>query len=508
MDKRIIIGITLLMAVALLGLLTLQVYWVNNALQLKEEEFSHDVSKVLEEVALEHEERLMAKMIQTSIQIDQIGDQVYVVFKDDTLIFNTTDNRDVKLDIFIPQNEDFSTINPEGEDFREMNLRTIRNHLRYTTDLRNFGIIEKIFRKIFTEMAHMQLPLEEKIDMQFLQDKLNQKLSAQSIHLDYQFGVSVPGDTLLVIRSDVDQNQLYYSEYRESLFSGNVMSKPFMLHIYFPKKISFLLQNMWIRLFTSVAFILIIIFAFSFTVWTIFRQKKISDMKTDFINNMTHEFKTPLTTISLAGQALQDPDVIKDDLRLQRFSGMILDESSKLSNQVEKILQMSLLDQKDFDLKISEVDVHESIEDIRESTNLRLSGDKEYVRSNLEASAFVVEGDPVHIGNIIDNLVDNAVKYSDKEPDVTITTRDQKDGINIIVQDRGIGMSKDTQKRIFEKFYRLPTGNVHNVKGFGLGLSYVKMMVDAHHGDISVESELGKGSTFTVFIPYQFNGKN
>lgn len=226
-------------------------------------------------------------------------------------------------------------------------------------------------------------------------------------------------------------------------------------------------------------------------------------MKTDFINNMTHEFKTPIATISLAADSIESPKVIQDESKIHRFIHIIRQENKRMLQQVEKVLQMAQIDKKDFQLKLGEVDMHELIRQAVEHLTLQVQKREGTIRVELNAGQPVLEGDHTHLSNVIYNLLDNANKYSADAPDIRITTLNLNGGIEIMVEDKGIGISKENQKHIFDKFYRVHTGNVHDVKGFGLGLSYVKAIALAHQGNIEVRSEPGKGSRFTLYLPFR-----
>ena len=226
-------------------------------------------------------------------------------------------------------------------------------------------------------------------------------------------------------------------------------------------------------------------------------------MKTDFINNMTHEFKTPIATISLAADSITSPKVMSSSDKISRFAKIIKEENKRMNNQVEKVLQMARLDRQDFKIKVSPVDMHDVIRQAVGNTNLQIEKRNGQLKTHLEAERSEIEGDITHLSNIIHNLLDNANKYSPEEPDISIHTRNVKSGLEVIIKDKGMGMSKEARKHIFDKFYRVHTGNRHDVKGFGLGLSYVKAMVSAHHGSIEVLSELGKGSSFILTFPYK-----
>jgi Signal transduction histidine kinase len=251
----------------------------------------------------------------------------------------------------------------------------------------------------------------------------------------------------------------------------------------------------------AIFFTLLIVAAFYITVNALLRQKKLSEIKNDFINNMTHEFKTPLATISLAVDALRNDKVASDREKMNYFSGIIKEENKRMNKHVETILQAAVMDRQELQLNKHPLHVHTLIEEIMDNYKLQLEEKKGHAELNLHAKFDLIEGDPVHFRNLVSNLVDNAVKYSKDNLVIRISTYNSNKAIGIRIEDNGIGMSKETVRRIFEKFYRAHTGNIHNVKGFGLGLSYVKTVVDAHHGKIKVDSVLGRGSAFTLEIP-------
>ena len=225
-------------------------------------------------------------------------------------------------------------------------------------------------------------------------------------------------------------------------------------------------------------------------------------MKTDFINNMTHEFKTPIATISLAVDSINSPMIRSKPEKIKRYADIIKQENSRMLKQVEKVLNIAQLDKQDFDLKLSPVDINDLVNQAVEHSALKVNQRGGVIKAILQAKQAVIRGDENHISNVIHNLLDNANKYSPEKPIITLTTEDHKDGVLLSIEDQGIGMSKDELKRIFEKFYRVSTGNLHDVKGFGLGLSYVKAIVDAHRGKVDVVSDPGKGSKFTLLFPF------
>ncbi len=256
----------------------------------------------------------------------------------------------------------------------------------------------------------------------------------------------------------------------------------------------------WIIIVAAI-FMMIIIAAFYVTVRSLLNQKKLSEIKSDFINNMTHEFKTPLATISLAVDAIRNEKVRNNPEKMNYFSGIIKEENVRMNKHVETILQAALMEKQELELRKEETHLHEMLDQILENYQLQLQGKNGQVTKLYNAKNDLAAVDPVHFGNLLSNLVDNAIKYSKETIELKISTHSTNKQLVIRIEDNGIGMSKETVKRVFEKFYRAHTGNLHNVKGFGLGMSYVKTVIDAHKGKIRVESAVGKGSAFTIEIP-------
>jgi len=359
-----------------------------------------------------------------------------------------------------------------------------------------------------------------KIDNTRLDKYLNTSLLDQGVNLKYEYGVYseesksftilngnyVPeiGESSQSSNSGINVS-LFDSEYKVSLFN-NELETPGYLKLFFPRKSTWLWSKVWPILLTTIIFLGLILACFSYTIFVILRQKKISEMKTDFINNMTHEFKTPIATISLAADSIINPSIINAKDKVTRFTKIIKTENRRMLNQVEKVLQMARIDKKDFNLNVTDINMHEVISKAVQNISLQVEQRGGEIRTNLGAERPIVQGDATHLSNIIHNLLDNANKYSQNQPLITVSTLDTSDAISIIIKDQGIGMSNESLKHIFDKFYRVHTGNIHDVKGFGLGLSYVKAISDAHKGQISVKSELGKGSTFTLNLPLKFVG--
>jgi two-component system phosphate regulon sensor histidine kinase PhoR len=286
------------------------------------------------------------------------------------------------------------------------------------------------------------------------------------------------------------------------LFPDNIVRQNLLVSVIFPERRNYILGEMSWLLGGSLLFSFIILATFALSLFFIIRQKKISEMKSDFLNNMTHEFKTPIATISLAADTITNPKVISDEKSIRHFIGMIKKENNRMNKKVETILQIASLDKKEIEFRYEDVSLHSLIEKAADTIDIQVRQRNGKINLMLEASEPVIRGDSEHLANLVNNLLDNALKYSPDNPDITVETKDSERGITMAVSDRGIGMSKSVQARIFERFYRQTTGNVHDVKGFGLGLNYARAIIDAHKGSVTVTSEPGKGSRFEVFLPY------
>jgi two-component system phosphate regulon sensor histidine kinase PhoR len=255
----------------------------------------------------------------------------------------------------------------------------------------------------------------------------------------------------------------------------------------------------------SMLFSLFILATFALSLYFIIRQKKVSEMKSDFINNMTHEFKTPIATISLAADTITNSKVINDEASIRHFIGMIKKENSRMNKKVETILQIASLDKKEIEFKYENVSLHAIIEHVLETIEIQVHQRNGKINLNLNAEEPFIYGDFEHLTNLVNNLLDNAIKYSPDLPEINITTSNREKGVILYVEDKGIGMTKAVQSKIFERFYRQNSGNVHDVKGFGLGLNYARSIIEAHKGSIQVFSEPGKGSRFEIYLPFNWD---
>jgi two-component system phosphate regulon sensor histidine kinase PhoR len=338
-----------------------------------------------------------------------------------------------------------------------------------------------------------------------LENLLKTEFKTKNLDFDFEYIVYDCFNDSIVFGNYVDLN----SEERTLVKTSTEKKWDKVSHyfgVYFPDKESYLVDELGIWIVSTIFLLLVVIF-FSYTIWVIFQQKRLSEIRTDFINNMTHELKTPISTISLSAEVLTNPNITKDPKRLSSYAVIIKEETERLKNQVEKVLQMATVDQKKVEMDTDEVDMHDAIKKTVSGFEIILNANEGAITTNLKAQNYLVKGDKVHLTNVLFNLLDNAVKYAQSKPEIDISTEDHKNGIYIRVRDNGIGMTREQQKHVFEKFYRVPTGDVHDVKGFGIGLNYVRRILRQHGGKIELKSQLKSGSTFRVYLPKYKHGK-
>ncbi len=496
------------MTLALIGLVGFQLYWVDAIISANEEAFKRDVNDALTGVSekLERQEALYAlnnqmRQFQFSAGFNSTSPLLPQVDFDTVInmeLFADSSRLDNGFNIVFDLKSGEVQHPMSDEQLAQLDqLRRVQEESMSKLAKRSEMLFE-----VFENMMMRPRSLSARFNPHQLDSLLKSELIARGIDLAYDYGVLAPNQSRFVhLTNHQIKNELVHSEYKTLLFPNDIMSDESWLLIEFPQKEKYLVRKMWMTMASSGFLILIIAGVFGYSIHTIFRQKKLSEMKNDFINNMTHELKTPIATISLATEALSDKDIQQlPDMR-DRYLKVIGDENMRLGEQVERVLQMAALDKKDFSLKEQPLNMHDLIEVAIEKSTIQIEKRGGTIKAILDASDTTIFADKTHMTNIIVNLLDNANKYSPEAANITIRTRNQKDTILISVQDRGIGMSSDAQKHIFEKFYRVHTGNIHDVKGFGLGLAYVKDMVDAHKGSIAVESQPGKGSKFTITLP-------
>lgn len=508
MNKQNVSFISVVVSLAFLALIAIQVYWIKNDHVLKLEQFELRVNEALNNTKKKRGKFMDAENISKKVKRTQgiiDGNKVK------TYSILSTDSNGVSTN-FYSQNEflisDSASYYNKGIpfDLRKTQSDTFRSIANNTSEEllnNNDNGVSDVYDEL--EVINVYKNYKPRINKNALDEILKKELTNQGIQMKYVYAISsqYPGslrtNNLNEAEAETDSVGI---DFKINLTLDNIYLQPHYLTVHFPDQQKYILKAMWPMLMVSGMVIIILMFSFYYFIATIVRQKKLSTIKNDFISNMTHEFKTPISTISLASEMLGDDSVVKTPEKQARFLKMIKDENKRLSVLVESILQTAILDKGEFKLKLNELDLHEIINTAINNTHLLIDQRGGKITTSLNATKTKFQADRVHLTNIVFNLIDNAVKYSKDCPEINVTTENTEAGINIYIKDNGIGISKENQRKIFDKFYRVPTGNVHNVKGFGLGLSYVQAVVQKHGGEISVQSELGKGSTFKVYLPF------
>lgn len=511
MNKRLLLIISVSFSIALLILIFIQVYWINYDFGVRQDLFEQKVTDALNNTALKLEKldtKGSYKKIKTRTQgitfnnpsingrPNQINFRVYNEFSSDSngfqkSMFTTKDLSDdsLKLD---------AAAASFLKNLKEASSLQSQSNVDLFNPLKGYSFFDETSTKSY------YTDYKQKVDTVLLDSLLTSELKKQNIKAKHSYYLTLlfPGSAhhANLVNAEASSDSLGFA-YKVNLSPSNRFVDPEYLIVRFPNQNKDVFKEMWPFVFTSIIVIVILIFSFYYIMANNLKQKKLSIIKNDFISNMTHEFKTPISTISLASEMLGDSSIAQTPEKQQRYLKMIRDENKRLSVLVESILQTSILDKGEFILKLSEVDIHDIINTAINNTQLLIDQRNGTIQTQLNATNFKLQADRVHLTNIIFNLIDNAIKYSKGVPEILISTHNTAEGIMIKVKDNGLGISKENQRKIFDKFYRVPTGNVHNVKGFGLGLSYVLAVVLKHNGTISVDSELGKGSTFNVHLP-------
>ncbi len=523
MNKLFFRLLVILMSLSLIGIILVQVYWFDKSFENNEEQFRFHVKQVLGNVAdkLQKNEQYSYYEMYNRVK-DSIGKTPQ---KSDFLEFGyyQRDSRTNETIIYSNtiNSEDYgisaSFFDKKLDSLKLKNYTAKRKTEIYNDDIDNSNIkqtlvpdikIEKSGRLDLLDNAQFEIvykdiaavkPIQERVTNDMMQKLLSDELNEYGVKTPFEFNVYSNG-----LATKIKSERFRYekqSTYSIPIFIDNDGDNKYQLLLTFPQKKKFLFSELIGICVLSIIFTLIIVIAYSSALNQLIKHRQISEIKTDFINNMTHEFKTPIATINLALDAIKNPKVIEDKEKVLRYLQMIKDENNRMHAQVENVLRISKLEKKELDINKESSNIHEIIEDAIEHINLIVEDRKGTITTQFDATRTSVLLNDMHFTNVIVNILDNAIKYSPEEPIITIQTENVKDFIIIKIKDQGSGMSKAAQKRIFEKFYREHTGDLHNVKGHGLGLAYVKRIVDDHNSQIFVESEKGKGSTFIIKVP-------
>ncbi len=509
MSRTLLWIVTVFLSLTMLALVGLQAYWIKHSIESKQTQMGLVVNQVLADISNELEQNEAVLQILEELQSPLFRRQSRSVWNfrmDFRSSLNGMMREDIRLDgstntmaetvndsVLVILDEE--RIQNDTIMVQAMNPDQIRAKLNKSLEEQQ-AFVDKIIRKMLAE----EEDIEERISKSQIETLLRIKLTEKGVNMPFEYAVYEEGKPPIFQSGNFNE----YEDcpyYRTALFPKRIFDRPTFISVYFPDERKNLVKSMGILGGTSLLITVFTLMLFSLALYIIFKQKKLSEMKNDFVNNMTHELKTPISTISLASQMLSDRTIPDEQKNLSHISRIIRTESRQLSTQVERVLQMAIFDHGQLKLKEQELDMHEIIETVAQNFLLQIEKRQGKLEFLPEAENSVITGDLVHMTNVVSNLLENAMKYTGRSPEITIATRNQEGAVLVSVRDNGIGISKENQKRIFDKFYRVPTGNVHNVKGFGLGLSYVKLIVEEHHGTIRIKSEPNKGSLFVIQLP-------
>lgn len=507
------------MSLSLIGIISIQAYYINDAVNNEKDRFKFNVVTVLNNVSNTIEENEFEKYFAEYLSLDkdkkadeEAISQLLIYRKNnstkETLIYKSNvlqedyklssslfdiglDSLDITNIIGTSSTEIYSDVGASEKDLKSPISEIIRTG---TIDEAQKLSFKKSFKEVFKRK-----PIHKRVSKDEIEALLSEKLQKYGINIGFEFAI-YSTDLATKVRSDNFENDkkstfgvpVFYDENNRSLYR---------LLVNFPDDREFILSGVIGMIMLSIIFTLIIIIAYGSALFQLVKQRKIAEIKTDFINNMTHEFKTPIATINLALDAIRNPKVIDDKERVLRYLSMIKEENKRMHAQVENVLRISKLEKNELNISKDRVDLHDLLEDALSHVELIVEDRKGYIKTFFNADKSSVLANETHFTNVIVNILDNAIKYSPEAPEIEVSTENVGTNIILKVKDYGSGMSKAAAKRVFEKFYREHTGNIHNVKGHGLGLAYVKRIVEDHQGHVSVETEKDKGSTFIIKLP-------
>ncbi len=510
--------IVILMSVSLVGIIIVQGYWINNSVTNSADQFSYTAKQILSNTANKIEQNEIDsyyyKFLNASDSLKPIKSQVKEVFRlddqeyssDYLLYTNSILREDYKLaSPFLADNQD----SIEFQKFVNKKItKVVRNNdvdgTNNSTEkgYEKISSLPEIDRRLITDYVQEEankIPIHLRITTESIRALLEEEIKERNINSKFEFGIL--NDKL---PTKVKSEGFKLEEgitYKIPIFDYNEQSLDYELHVTFSDKKSQILASIAFMGGVSIVFTLIIVLAFAAAINQLIKQRQISEIKTDFINNMTHEFKTPIATINLALDSIKNPMIANNPEMVERYHKMIRDENKRMHAQVENVLRISKLEKNELDIPKERLKLHDIIEVAKNHVELIVKNRNGYIHTNLEANKSSILANDTHMTNVVVNILDNAIKYSSDEPKIDIHTENVRENIILKISDQGNGMSKAVTKKIFDKFYREHTGDVHNVKGHGLGLAYVKQIIDDHQGEITVESEKGLGSTFIIKLP-------
>jgi two-component system phosphate regulon sensor histidine kinase PhoR len=511
----------LMMLLSIIGIIWVQTVWIKDAVNIQNEIFDNRVAISLNDARntieftrrmsflndfmmndpIEYQDSLSdgeGLMIQGYSSVTGVNDSGLVTTRNRSYFFNgdTSIVADTSYST-LPENSGMIQLSPQQGGIQG----SFPGQNEYINKLRRRA---SEFQSLGSQMISDVYQWEKTLDFdpRDVTSALRRSLAFTGLQTPYEFAIIRNGDVQKGTYTKSDKQDFIKSRYKVWLFPDNILNQEIVLSVVFPEKTNFVLRQMAWLLGGSMVFSLFILATFALSLYFIITQKKVSEMKSDFLNNMTHEFKTPIATISLAADTITNAKVIKDENSVRHFVGMIKKENSRMNKKVETILQIASLDKKEIEFKFENVDLHTIIHHAIESIDIQVQQKNGIILQHLDAGQSVICGDSEHLTNLVNNFLDNALKYSPEDPEITVSTKNNGKGVLLTVEDKGIGMTKAVQSKIFERFYRQASGNVHDVKGFGLGLNYARAIIEAHKGSVTVTSEPGKGSKFDIYLPF------
>ncbi len=507
------------MGIALIGIIAVQIYWIKSTVEVKEEQFSTSVKYALAKVSENIQKReftddvtRFAPILDSLTKLEERGVKDFFYQQIDTSrneIFTyrqrvLENSYKTQISPLEDDSFDFKTILSEQEtevkslQFKSKDFAELSPEERIVK-VGKLDKYDKLVLEEYFDAINARVPITDRISNNEVRLNLDNELRTRNINTPFEYAV-YSEDLITRVKSD-NFEMTDGSSYEVPLFIDNEGFSDYKLLVSFPDKKGYILSSITNNLLLAALFILVIIFVFASSLYQMLKQKKISEIKTDFINNMTHEFKTPIATINLAIDAINNPKIIHDQEKVKRYAEMIREENKRMHAQVENVLRISKLEKNQLDITKSVLDIHDIINDALKHVNLIVINKEGKITKEFKATRSEVLASKFHFTNVFINIFDNAIKYSTNAPLIDVTTENVGNFILIRISDNGIGMNRNVQKKIFDKFYREQSGNIHDVKGHGLGLAYVKSITNLHQGAVFVESEKGKGSTFTIKLP-------
>lgn len=472
MSKRNIYGIVVLMSFSLLGLVAFQWYWVRNYVEANKSELDRDINRVLARTS----DRYLNESLEGFDYFSLLSDSVQ----------NLSPPLNNSYNLFHRSNQSLS-------DSSYISPSSLLTNMEQDYMVKVNGLINNLL----TSISQPKI-----INFDRLLTILDQELNAIGITNAYNLAVSNLDNKVIYYKDPESLKVTILYGYKSPVILSSI-SNPYFTHLFIYHKGKLLFQKTWVILLSSFLLVMIVLACFAFALYIIYRQKKVSEVKTDFINNMTHELKTPISTVSLALEALVKFDVRTNEKRSLNYLDISRRELARLSTMVEKVLNIAQHDKSGLTIKKENLHLHELIQNVVDTISMQIQKKNGTLDCLLNAKPDLIKADKVHFSNLLYNLIDNSNKYFINKPVIRIETKNESNGIILKISDEGIGLSKSEISRIFNKFYRVPTGNIHNVKGYGLGLSYVKDIIEMHNGILKVTSEKNKGTNFIIFLPYE-----